>query len=62
LSLKENALEKLVAYRRAHLAWKAAPEGPQKVATKAARWQARSELFQAAELYENTLRREKSAR
>lgn len=55
LSLKQNALDKLLEYRRAHIAWKSAPDGPEKVEAKRVRGQVHSAMLSAAELYEKSL-------
>lgn len=51
MSLKENALQKLVEYRAAHLVVKNAPEGKKSQAIRQ-REKAHSDLLLAAELYE----------
>ena len=51
MSIKENALEKMMAYVDSHIAWKAAPPGDTKVAAKQFRGQRHSEMIEAAKLY-----------
>jgi hypothetical protein len=57
MSLKENALQKLIDYRRAHLAMKAAPDGKKSQAIRL-RDKAHSDLILASELYERTVKKE----
>jgi hypothetical protein len=51
MSIKKNFLDASVGFYLAHKAWKAAPDGPLKVATKQARGQALSELITAGDLH-----------
>ena len=51
MSIKQNFEDAAVAYHRAHKAWKEAPEGLLKVATKQARGQALSEFIAAGDLF-----------
>lgn len=58
MSLKENALEKLVAYRKAHRAWKDAPDkSDAKADAKRERGKVHSELLEAAELVEPLIKK-----
>lgn len=43
----------LIAYRKAHLAWKSAPDGPEKVAAKRLRGQLHGKLLELSELLEH---------
>lgn len=47
------ALATLTEYRAAHLAWKSAPDGPEKVAAKRLRGQVHGKLLELAALLEN---------
>lgn len=42
----------LIAYRNAHLAWKSAPDGPEKVAAKRLRGKLHGKLLELAALLE----------
>jgi hypothetical protein len=55
LSIKENALDAVVEYRRAHLNWKLAPDGEAKVKAKVEKGKKHSAMLQAAEIYERQL-------
>lgn len=52
MELDDYAIATLIQYRKAHLAWKAAPEGPEKVAAKRERGQMHSRVLELAELCE----------
>jgi hypothetical protein len=59
LSLKQNALDAMVAYCDARAAWKSL-SGPAKEAARMARAAAHSQLLTAAELYKRQLIEPKS--
>ena len=48
----EHACAALIDYRQAHLAWKLAPDGPEKVAAKRVLGKQRGKVLELAELCE----------
>lgn len=51
MSIKQNALDALIAYLDLHIAWKDAPQGPARLEAKRKRDAAHGPLIESAKLY-----------